>query len=446
MVVANLVFTQNAVVGTAGEAYIGVVGSPVTLSNQDDTDVTTWHYEIMSSPYNSSVAAAVLSDGAAPTAAFTPDVSGSYRILEYVKDSSNNVSSQIRVLGVKNSRGWIVPAFDGVAIEHNFGGQIRGWVGDDSVCLVDRILDDILLGISDGFNFPLRDWAYDSPGSIATSVSLVYVVSIGTPIRFCVQIGTTVASNLGGGSGVYAIVGVSNAVVEPSGRLYVEYVDDGGGDFHANIYSRVGYVGLVGHTESYSVDGVKIIVADNDSGISGVLVVAVPEAGGEIVEFFRWGVVSAVSAATIVWDGAAIDNTVETAVCGDKARVGQLTAFISGEVGDDANTLATAGQKLHYSGPPARVVRQQFCANAVSGSGVTATWAVIDRLGSWFGEYGNAFTPTLIENTDRATSGAGDSVVGLCRVVTDDQVDIVTVAVAGGTATQTSANLVLVLE
>ena len=150
MVTANLIFTQAAIPGTPGWAYEGAAGGLVTLSNFDNTDVTEWLYELLSTPYNSGLAVGVLSSGAAPTATFMPDVSGCYRTLLYTKDSSNNGASQIRVFGVPNARGWIVPAFDGIAAEHNFNGQVRGWAGDNSVVMLDSILDDIAANLGGG--------------------------------------------------------------------------------------------------------------------------------------------------------------------------------------------------------------------------------------------------------------------------------------------------------
>lgn len=57
------------------------------------------------------------------------------------------------------------------------------------------------------------------------------------------------------------------------GRLYVSIVDEGGGDFHVNLYSDSARSALVGHTATYSAAGSQAITADNTSGLGGTLYV-----------------------------------------------------------------------------------------------------------------------------------------------------------------------------
>lgn len=60
---------------------------------------------------------------------------------------------------------------------------------------------------------------------------------------------------------------------DSAGILYVTVVDDGGGDFHVNLYndSARGAGDLVAHTASYSSAGEKALVADNASGLGGTI-------------------------------------------------------------------------------------------------------------------------------------------------------------------------------
>ena len=57
------------------------------------------------------------------------------------------------------------------------------------------------------------------------------------------------------------------------GRLYVSIVDDGGGDFHVNIYSDLARTALVAHTASYAAGGDEALVADNTSGLGGTITI-----------------------------------------------------------------------------------------------------------------------------------------------------------------------------
>lgn len=135
---AALKFTQGVNVGVTGRALQGVVGQPVTVSN--DAAADSYSYTMLSVPIGSGLSIGSL--GTASTASFTPDVSGCYRVRVTVVNGATT-TSMIRVFGVANARGWIIPAFDGDAIEHNFEGQSRGWAGTTTVKLLDYILDDL---------------------------------------------------------------------------------------------------------------------------------------------------------------------------------------------------------------------------------------------------------------------------------------------------------------
>jgi hypothetical protein len=66
------------------------------------------------------------------------------------------------------------------------------------------------------------------------------------------------------------VIGIDESNTD-DGRLYVSVIDDGGGFFHVELYndSARGAGDLVGHTDTYNTDGLKAIVEDNSSGLSG---------------------------------------------------------------------------------------------------------------------------------------------------------------------------------
>src|SRR5688500_15030462 len=127
-VTAAVKFTQNAVVGTAGQAYKGTTGLAVTVDNGDNTDVVNWTITLISAPYDSALALGVVDSGSdgMPTTNFTPDVVGSYALKVEVDDGGSDVDSDVRVFSAPLvARDWIVPAFDGSAAAHNFNAQAR---------------------------------------------------------------------------------------------------------------------------------------------------------------------------------------------------------------------------------------------------------------------------------------------------------------------------------
>lgn len=143
-VTALIKFTQNAVVGTAGQAYEGTVANGVvTIQNNDNTNVTAWTITLLDVPPNSAIVPGVLGTASNnnPTATFTPDVPGSYRILLSVTDGVTP-DKDIRNFGIRNARGIIIPSYQklpdplplqGVGSkpdEQNYGGQLRGWTGN----------------------------------------------------------------------------------------------------------------------------------------------------------------------------------------------------------------------------------------------------------------------------------------------------------------------------
>ena len=98
-VTAVIQFTQNAVVGPAGQAFIGVTGLAVTAANDDDTGVIGWRWILTDVPQGENVgedsalpAGTVLSVAAG--ASFIPDVPGTYQLeLRVTEDGLTFVTS-----------------------------------------------------------------------------------------------------------------------------------------------------------------------------------------------------------------------------------------------------------------------------------------------------------------------------------------------------------------
>lgn len=149
-VTALIVFDQGGP-GPAGQAFEGTVaGGAVTVTNDDNTDVASWRITLADVPPDSGVATGVLAsaNNNTPTANFTPDVPGSYRIVLEVFDAAGftgDEDTDIRDFGIRNARGFIIPPYqklpDPLPVlgsgepgekpdEQNYGGQARGWTGD----------------------------------------------------------------------------------------------------------------------------------------------------------------------------------------------------------------------------------------------------------------------------------------------------------------------------
>lgn len=149
-VAAALKFTQNAVVGTAGRAYIGTTALPVTVANGNNSGVVKWTYTLLDVPQESGLTPGVLSTGTSPTTTFTPDVAYSYRVQVTVEDNVGNTATDIRCFGVPDVNGWIIPPYGATASEVNYAGQTRGWAGGTQAKALDYILRDLAskIGVS----------------------------------------------------------------------------------------------------------------------------------------------------------------------------------------------------------------------------------------------------------------------------------------------------------
>lgn len=161
-VVALIQLTQGVNVGTAGQALVGTTGSSVSVANNDNTNVASWKIDLVYVPTGSALSTGTLAsaNSATPAASFTPDVTGSYRLVLTVWDTSGQVgttNTDIRNFSVKETggRGFLKPPAQiyplglpptGTGLptakpdEMNFSGQPNGWSGTTG----DGLFDDII--------------------------------------------------------------------------------------------------------------------------------------------------------------------------------------------------------------------------------------------------------------------------------------------------------------
>lgn len=166
MSAALLQFTQGGNVGGNGQALVGSLGSSVTVNNTVNTGIGSWQIELVYVPVGSAVSTGVIAhndNSSTPTTTFTPDVTGSYRIVLKVWNGINRVGTptdtDIRVFAVPETRtslikppyqAWpqplpLTPSGSPGAKddEMNFNAQSDGWVGTGS----DGLMDDVIKAV-----------------------------------------------------------------------------------------------------------------------------------------------------------------------------------------------------------------------------------------------------------------------------------------------------------
>lgn len=247
-------FTQGAP-GIAGQAFVGTIaGGAVTVANNNNADVASWRITMLYVPPGSAVATGVLDsgNGATPSASFTPDVPGPYRVMVEVFESSGQSgarSTDIRCFGVRNTRGFIAPPYqknpDPLPLpssglptakpdEQNYDGQVFGWAGNGS----DGQLNHFLTAYDDG-HFATVGATPFSPTALSAPVSVVNLSTIGgnavvnlpsanvrvgqrfRVVAFGGAIGNIVTINAPGG---HTIAGLASIVVLAGASAEIEFL------------------------------------------------------------------------------------------------------------------------------------------------------------------------------------------------------------------------------
>ncbi len=138
---ALLKITQASHTDTAGRAVKGTLtDGTVVFSNGDNTNVSSWKYEVLNVPPGSAIPLTVQGPGGASTFTMAqPDVPGSYRIRLTVIHNDLSTDVDIRNLVVPFTHGLMCPPYQGNPLplsivlkpdEMNIGGQTNGWMGD----------------------------------------------------------------------------------------------------------------------------------------------------------------------------------------------------------------------------------------------------------------------------------------------------------------------------
>jgi hypothetical protein len=128
---SSINFTQGASVGGPGYALMGVLTTPVVVSNGDDSAIVSWRFEVLDVGYGSTVPQGIVQSGSAPTWTFAPDVRGGYLVRLTTEDEEGNLYVDERVFGVPEANGLFIPPFSADSGSMNFvvGGSPnqKGW-------------------------------------------------------------------------------------------------------------------------------------------------------------------------------------------------------------------------------------------------------------------------------------------------------------------------------
>ena len=128
---AQIAFTQGSSSAGSGYAMLGVTGTSVIVSNGDDSDVVGWMFEVLDVGLGSAVEQGIVQEGETPTWTFDPDATGCYVLRLTTQDRQGNLYEDVRVFGVLESNGLLIPSFMADAAACNFviGGVTneKGW-------------------------------------------------------------------------------------------------------------------------------------------------------------------------------------------------------------------------------------------------------------------------------------------------------------------------------
>jgi hypothetical protein len=148
---ALIKFVQGTTVGPDGEAIVGVDGTAVNVLNSSNVNVQSWEIDLVNTPPGSTVPVQVPlafdNNNDTPSATFTPDVRGSYRIQLKVWSVPNRAGTpniDIRNFCVPDATGHILPPYQkdpdplpttasglpgAKPNEMNINGEEFGWAG-----------------------------------------------------------------------------------------------------------------------------------------------------------------------------------------------------------------------------------------------------------------------------------------------------------------------------
>lgn len=248
---AAIKFTQGESTAPAGEAMFGSLGSPVEVSNGNNSGATAWEWTLLDAPPDSALVPGVVLSGATPTYSFTPDVTGCYLLKLRVTDASGNAAEDVRALGVPEESGRLIPPYKGDGAALNFGGNARGWSTylEEYLRYVDSIVGtagaNAFTQTIDGFTQPaqnnsvnvrVEDGSWVAPGQVLYVQDAGYFTA-GTPYQtgpdwYVPITNLGYAGNASGGSSIG-----DGKDVSPAGLRGVQGTQGNAGAAGKNAYS-----------------------------------------------------------------------------------------------------------------------------------------------------------------------------------------------------------------
>lgn len=126
-VIASLQIQQGVSTNGPGFALVGVITTPVVLSNGDDTNVRNWKYTNVGKPTGSAVPSGIVSDSTIATYTFVPDLHGTYVWDIEVRDLAGNISTQRKAFIVPEVSGRVIPGFDADEAALLLPTNTQGW-------------------------------------------------------------------------------------------------------------------------------------------------------------------------------------------------------------------------------------------------------------------------------------------------------------------------------
>ncbi len=141
----------------------------------------------------------------------------------------------------------------------------------------------------------------------------------------------------------FGITGVTSAYLDPSGRLYIQQEDEGGGNFSTRIYKDAACTSLVGYTANYSTTGAKAITQNGGSGLGGTVTVETVQATSTavILNYWRYAIVSAITSSLLTVQGPDLDEgTITEMWRAPTTHVVQMPLFLPGSYAEDSSASA----------------------------------------------------------------------------------------------------------
>ncbi len=203
---------------------------------------------------------------------------------------------------------------------------------------------------------------------ITTSYDYRNLLLPGTPLRWVNEIGVEVEDASARITASNGLAG-HTSLIDGYGQLYFALIDDTGGYYHVDVYSHSDATGLIAHTASYNATGIKALVADNASGVTGTVTIDTLGTGTAIMRYLNYAIVTDVTATSVTTRGETFYDPVTSLCRGPRSHVAQVTIPIPGAFATASTTLYkdTHGiEGIPWGGPPAHCVAVVAKASAVA--------------------------------------------------------------------------------